>query len=326
MAVTSTVALLVLVALSVWRKKLRIGYELWQLTHGVLAFVVIAAALTHVLLVGYYVNEPLEIALWLWMATVFVGLVLWIRVVKPLELRTKAWRIEDVIPERGNICTIVLKPSRLYARRFAGFHFEPGQFAWITVGKSPFAITRHPFSISSSAEKAERVALSIKAAGDFTREIGQLKPGATAYLDGPHGAFTIDRHDGPGFVFIGAGVGITPLMSMLRTMADRNDPRPCYLFFGNREWEGVAFREEIEELKGRLNLKVMHVLSRPPEGWEGNEGRISAAVLARHLPERYQRLQYFICGSDSMMDATEEALIHFGVSKRRVHTERFGMV
>jgi predicted ferric reductase len=326
MAVTSTVALLVLVALSVWRKKLRIGYELWQLTHGVLAFVVIAAALTHVLLVGYYVNEPLEIALWLWMATVFVGLVLWVRVVRPLELRTKAWRIEDVIPERGNICTIVLKPSRLYARRFDGFHFEPGQFAWITVGKSPFAITRHPFSISSSAEKTERVALSIKAAGDFTREIGQLKPGATAYLDGPHGAFTMDRHDGPGFVFIGAGVGITPLMSMLRTMADGNDPRPCYLFFGNREWEGVAFREEIEELKGRLNLEVMHVLSRPPEGWEGNEGRISAAVLARHLPERYQRLQYFICGSDSMMDATEEALIHLGVSKRRVHTERFGMV
>ncbi len=326
MAVTSTVALLIMVALSVWRKKLRIGYELWQLTHGVLAFVIIAAALTHVLLVGYYVNEPLEIALWLWMAVVFVGLILWVRVVKPLELRSTAWRIEDVIPERGNICTLVLKPSRLRARRFDRFAFEPGQFAWITVGKSPFAITRHPFSISSSAEKTERVALSIKAAGDFTEKIGHLKPGATAYLDGPHGAFTIDRHDGPGFVFIGAGVGITPLMSMLRTMADRSDPRPYYLFFGNREWESVAFREEIEELKGRLNLEVVHVLSRPPEGWEGDEGRISAAVLARHLPERYQRLQYFICGSDPMMDATEDALVHLGVPKRRVHSERFGMV
>jgi predicted ferric reductase len=326
MAVTSTVALLIMVALSVWRKKLRIGYELWQLTHGVLAFVVIAAALTHVLLVGYYVNEPLEIALWLWMAVVLVGLILWVRVVKPLELRSTAWRIEELIPERGNICTLVLKPSRLRARRFDRFAFEPGQFAWITVGKSPFAITRHPFSISSSAEKTERVALSIKAAGDFTEKIGHLKPGATAYLDGPHGAFTIDRHDGPGFVFIGAGVGITPLMSMLRTMADRSDPRPYYLFFGNREWESVAFREEIEELKGRLNLEVVHVLSRPPEGWEGDEGRIDAAVLARHLPKRYQRLQYFICGSDSMMDATEDALVHLGVPKRRVHTERFGMV
>ena len=326
MAVTSTVALLVLVGLSVWRKKLNVSYELWQLTHSVLAFVVIAAALTHVLLVGYYVNEPLEIALWLWMATVFVGLILWVRVVRPLELRSKAWRIEAVIPERGNICTIVLKPSRLHTRKFGRFHFESGQFAWITVDKSPFAITRHPFSISSSAEKTERVALSIKAAGDFTQKINYLKPGATAYLDGPHGAFTIDRHDGPGFVFIGAGVGITPLISMLRTMADRSDLRPCYLFFGNREWERVAFREEIEELKSRLNLEVVHVLSRPPEGWEGDEGRIDAAVLARHLPERYQHLQYFICGPDSMMDATEDALVHLGVPKRRVHSERFGMV
>jgi predicted ferric reductase len=326
MAVISTVSLLVLVALSIWRKKLRIRYELWQITHGVLAFVVMAAALTHVLLVGYYINEPLEIALWLWMTVVFVGLILWVRVVRPLELRSKAWRIEDVIPERGNICTLVLKPSRLHARRFDGFPFEPGQFAWITVNKSPFGITRHPFSISSSAEKTERVALSIKASGDFTRNVGYLKPGATAYLDGPHGAFTIDRHYGPGFVFIGAGVGITPLMSMLRTMTDRSDPRPCYLFFGNREWEGVAFREEIEELKGRLNLEVVHVLSRPPEGWEGEEGRTDAAVLARHLPERYQRLQYFICGSDSMMDDTEDALVRLGVPKRRVHSERFGMV
>ncbi|MDQ3285166.1 MAG: ferric reductase-like transmembrane domain-containing protein [Actinomycetota bacterium] len=326
MAVTSTLALIVMVALSVWREKLRLSYELWQLTHSVLAFVVIAAALTHVLLVGYYVNEPLEIALWIWMAVVFVGLVLWVRVVRPLELRTKAWRIEDVMRERGNICTIVLKPTRLHARKFDGFHFEPGQFAWITVNKSPFAITRHPFSISSSAEKTGRVAVSIKASGDFTRNVSYLKPGTTVYLDGPHGAFTMDRHDGPGFVFIGAGVGITPLMSMLRTMADRGDPRPCHLFFGNREWEGIAFREEIEELKGRLNLEVMHVLSRPPEGWEGEKGRIDAAVLARHLPERYQRLQYFICGSDSMMNATEDALVQLRVPKRRIHTERFGMV
>ena len=326
MAVTSTVALLLMVALSVWREKLRVSYELWQLTHGVLAFMAIVAALAHVLLVGYYVNEPLEIVLWLWMSAVFVGLILWVRVVRPLELRSKAWRIEEVIPERGNICTIVLKPSRLHARRFDGFHFEPGQFAWITVNKSPFAITRHPFSISSSAEKTERVALSIKASGDFTRNVGYLKPGATAYLDGPHGAFTIDRHYGPGFVFIGAGVGITPLMSMLRTMTDRSDPRPCYLFFGNREWEGVAFCEEIEELKGKLNLEVVHVLSRPPEGWEGEDGRIDAAELGRHLPERYQRLQYFICGSDSMMEDTEDALVRLGVPKRRVHSERFGMV
>ena len=120
MGVTSIVALLVLVGLAVWRKKLRIGYELWQWTHGVLAFVVVGTALTHVLLVGYYINEPLEIALWLWMSVVFVGLVLWVRVVRPLELRGKAWRVEDVVPERGGIHTVVLEPSRLRARKFDG--------------------------------------------------------------------------------------------------------------------------------------------------------------------------------------------------------------
>jgi predicted ferric reductase len=326
MAVTSTVALVVMVVLSVWRKKLRIGYEFWQLTHAALAFVVVVAALAHVLLVGYYVNEPLEIALWLWMSVVFVGLILWVRVVRPLELLSKAWRIDDVIPERGDIRTVVLKPSRLHARRSDGFHFEPGQFAWITVGKSPFAITRHPFSISSSAEETARLTFSIKAAGDFTREIGCHKPGATVYLDGPHGAFTMDRHDGPGFVFVGAGVGITPLMSMLRTMADRNDPRPCYLFFGNREWEVVPFREEIEELRSKLDLKVVHVLSRPSESWKGERGRIGAEVLARHLPEQYGSLQYFICGPDSLMDAAEDALVRLGVPRRKVHSERFVMV
>ena len=326
MAVTSTIALLVLVALSIWRKQLHIGYEFWQLTHGVLAFVAVVAALTHVLLVGYYVNEPLEVALWLWMSVVFVGLILWVRVVRPLEIRSKAWHIEDVIPERGDIHTVMLKPSKSHAHRFDGLRFEPGQFAWVKVGKSPFAVTWHPFSISSSAEKAGRVALSIKAAGDFTREISYLKPGTPVYPDGPHGAFTLDRYDGPGFVFIGAGVGITPLLSMLRTMADRNDLRPCYLFFGNREWESVAFREEIEDLGSRLNLEVVHVLSRPPEDWEGEEGRIGAAVLARHLLARYQNLQYFICGPESLMDAAEDALVDLGIPKRRIHSERFVMV
>jgi ferredoxin-NADP reductase len=115
-------------------------------------------------------------------------------------------------------------------------------------------------------------------------------------------------------------------MSMLRTMADRNDLRPCFLFFGNREWDGVAFREEIEELESRLNLEVVHVLSRPPEGWEGEEGRIRATVLARHLPERYRSLQYFICGPDPLMDAAEGALVDLGVPESRVHSERFAVV
>jgi predicted ferric reductase len=58
MVVISTVTLLALMALCVWRKKLRISYELWQLTHDILGVAIIATALAHVFLVGYYVYEP----------------------------------------------------------------------------------------------------------------------------------------------------------------------------------------------------------------------------------------------------------------------------
>ena len=326
MAVLSVIALLTLVALSVWRKRLHISYETWQLTHGVLAVVAVVAALVHVLLVDYYVDEPWEKALWILMSAAFVWLLVWVRIIKPLQRYRRSWVIEKVIPERGNTYTMVLEPSAGRAHNANGFTFEPGQFAWIMVGRSPFAITQHPFSFSSSAERTDRVMLSVKAAGDFTSEIGSLVPGTKVYLDGPYGAFTVDRHEGPGFVFIGAGVGVTPLMSMMRTLADRKDVRPSYLFLNNRDTESIIFREEIEALKSRLNLTVVHVLSHPDDAWKGERGHLNADLCRRYLPERYHHLQYFICGPGPMMDATEDALAEIGVPADRVHTERFVMV
>jgi NAD(P)H-flavin reductase len=92
-----------------------------------------------------------------------------------------------------------------------------------------------------------------------------------------------------GFGLIAGGVGIAVLISMLRTMADRHDVRPVVLVYGNRDWDGVAFREELEELEDRLNLSVVHVLSGPPAEWPGETGRVRAEVLARHLPPGYRR-------------------------------------
>jgi NAD(P)H-flavin reductase len=60
----------------------------------------------------------------------------------------------------------------------------------------------------------------------------------------------------------------------------RNDTRAD----ANREWDGVAFRDELERLKDRLTLTVVHVLERPPEDWAGETGYVTAEVLSRHLP------------------------------------------
>jgi len=156
--------------------------------------------------------------------------------------------------------------------------------------------------------------------------VGELEPGTTVYVDGPHGVFSIDQDEGPGFGLIAGGVGIAGLISMLRTMADRQDVRPVLLFYANGDWDGVAFREDLETLKDRLDLTVVHVLERPPGPWSGETGYLTAEVLARHLPPGYRRFQFFICGPDPMMDAAEAALVKLGVPPERVHTERFDMV
>jgi ferredoxin-NADP reductase len=109
-------------------------------------------------------------------------------------------------------------------------------------------------------------------------------------------------------------------------MADREDVRPVVLVYANNDWEDVAFREEIERLKGRMNLAVVHVLVRPPGNWTGEIGYVRTDLLARHLPRGYRRFQFFICGPGPMMDAAEAALVELGVSAARIHTERFDMV
>jgi predicted ferric reductase len=104
MVVISTVTLLALMALCVWRKKLRISYELWQLTHDVLGVAIIATALAHVFLVGYYVDEPWERVLWLAMSGAFVVLRVRVRIVRPLQLYRSPWRVEGVLPEQNRCC------------------------------------------------------------------------------------------------------------------------------------------------------------------------------------------------------------------------------
>jgi predicted ferric reductase len=316
----AALSLIALVVTSVWRLRLRLSYEWWHAAHTALALIAVVGALTHVYFVDEYVSTIWKQALWGVMSAAFVALLVWVRLLKPRSLRDRPWRLERVGAERGQTTTLALRPPD-----GAGFRFDPGQFAWFTFGGSPFSLTRHPFSFSSSAERDE-VEIAVKALGDLSSQMHALDPGTTVYVDGPHGVFSIDQDEGPGFGFVAGGVGITGLLSMLRTMADREDVRPAVLVYANRDWDGVAFRDEIEGLERRLNLTVVHVLGRPPADWTGETGYVSALLLSRHLPRGYRRFQFFICGPPPMMNAAEKALLDLGVPAERVHTERFDMV
>ena len=317
----SVLVVLVLVAVSVWRKPLRIPYEVWRWTHGFLAIGGVALALAHIQGVGYYVGVPWKRALWIFIVATWIGVLAWVRLVKPWRLRTRPYRVAGVTPERGDAWTLAVEPVG-----HSGFEFQPGQFAWVTVGRSPFSMGEHPFSIASSPAAGGRVAFTIKELGDFTRTVGRIPEGQRVYLDGPYGAFTLDRHPAPGYVFVVGGIGVAPIMSMLRALADRGDRRPLLLVYAYRRWERLTFREELEALQARLALRVVYVLAEPPEGWQGEAGLVTADLLDRHLPPDRHALQYFVCGPVPMIELVERLLHRLGIPVSRVHAELFDLV
>jgi predicted ferric reductase len=315
----SVLALLGIVVTSVFRQQIKLPYEPWRIIHLALGVTAIVSAQMHASLAGLYTNVAWKQAVWIVIAITMVGLVLYLRLLKPLVQRAHRWRVAEVRPERGGTTTLVLEPVG-----HVGLLFEPGQFAWLKLTPSPFTLEEHPFSFSSSAKRPDRLEFGIKGLGDFTRAVANLPPGTPAYLDGPHGAFSIDRYPAPGYVLIAGGVGITPILSILVTMADRRDRRPVILIYAGNQWEDVAYREQIEELKGRLNLTVEYAVPDAP-GVPPGRKFVDDDLLQQALPEEARFWHVFLCGPPPMMRAGGEALERLAIPLDQVHTERFNL-
>jgi predicted ferric reductase len=319
----SVLALVILMITSIWRRALRLSYPVWHVLHSVLGVVIVLAALGHAFLVDYYLSEPWVRLTWAAYGAAFLWLAVWVRIVKPVRLWRRPFRVVELWPEPGNSVTVGLEPA--YRHGGQQFSFQAGQFAWLLPGRTPFRPTFHPFSMSSSADRS-RVEFTIKQVGGFTNSVRRLKVGDTVYVDGPHGSFTLERNPGMGFAFIAAGVGVTPFLSMLSTLADRGDRRPITLILGNSRADQITGIRQLARLKGRLNLTVVHVVSKPSSQWRGERGRIDAAVLDRHLPVERRVLQYFICAREEMVVSVTASLESLGVPGDRIHSEQFGMV
>ncbi|MCW2982665.1 MAG: oxidoreductase, partial [Conexibacter sp.] len=127
-----------------------------------------------------------------------------------------------------------------------------------------------------------------------------------------------------GRLLLASGIGITPAMSLIRTAAQRGDPRPLVLIYGSRRWADVTFREELGDLQRRLpNLEVLCVLSRPEAGWRGARGRIDAALLRRHAPRDLTAWSALVCGPPAMVAGTTTALVRLGMPARAIQAEGF---
>jgi predicted ferric reductase len=320
-ALLGILMLILLIVMSVWREALRIEYETWRVLHGALAVAAIAFSMLHIAGVEHYLNLPWHRALWAFMAAGAIGLLGYVRIYKPVRMMMRPYVVEEVRREQGDSWTV-----RLSASGHGGPRFQAGQFAWLTLWHSPFAVEEHPFSFSSSAEHPARPEFTIKALGDFTSEIAELEPGTRAYLDGPYGAFSYERYSAPSYAFIAGGVGITPIMSMLRTMADRGEKAPVTLVYAVKAMEEATFLEEIEGLRDVLPLTLVMVPEEAEEDWEGEEGFVDADLLRRRLPAPLEEHEYFVCGPPAMLEAVDQALGELEVPTRAVHMERFNLV
>ncbi|PRY88503.1 ferredoxin reductase family protein [Mongoliibacter ruber] len=315
--VFATFGMLTLLYTSLWRVSSGLNYEWWRLLHGILGFGLVFVGVVHSIQVGHYLNSPLKVGLLILFFLPMVYFVFHTRIIRPWISRKNPFVIREVVPKKDDCYTLKLENNG--SKKFS---FEPGQFTWITIADTSFSMQQHPFSFSSSAASG-LLEITAKRLGDFTKTWKYLKPGQTAFLEGPFGSFTLK--DKPCFMVMG-GIGVTPAISILKTLYDRKDDRKCILIYGNENWKKIPFRDELATLEKKLNLQLIHVLEEPNEGWEGEKGLISEELIRKYLPENCNEFDYYICGPAPMMDEAELTFRDSGVDWKNIYAERFDFV
>jgi predicted ferric reductase len=317
--VVALAALLLLVLTSALRDRLPWRYETWRASHLVLGMAAVGGGLHHAITTGRF--SAAGAVHWFWWA-VGLGVIATIAVLygwRWLTLHRRPFRLETVTKRADRMWELDIRPNA----DNPPWAYRAGQFVWMTEGARRFPLFDHPFSIADSPARPG-LSLIIKEAGDFTRTIGTLEPGTPIGIDGPYGDFTLEAHDCDAVLLLAGGVGIAPIMGLLRDMAARRDPRPVRLAYAAGRPENFACIDEIEAAKTVLDLDTMLVSEEDAPGWDGVVGRLDHRRLTELLDGLERgRTVAFICGPGPMVTAVSDALLDFGLPMANVVYERF---
>ncbi len=307
------------VGLAIVRGQPNYSYETWRLGHGIGALVIAGLILHHTLSAGRYAQDPVLAGVWIALSALALASFLWIYVAGPLLQFRRPWRVTktQLIAER--IWEVEIAPDG-----HRGLDYEAGQFVWLNLGHSPLSVRENPFSISSAPGSGPNIQFLIKELGDLTRSLGSIPQGAPAYIDGPHGNLTVKGRDAAGVALIAGGIGVAPLIGVLRQLTLDHDPRSRVLVYADRTVEQFVHREELEALAKEAETELVLVLDEPPAGWAGETGRIDRAMLGRlfDTPERREWL-FLLCGPFPMLTSVEDSLVDIGVQSNRILAEKF---
>jgi predicted ferric reductase len=314
--------LLAQVSVALLRSVMRLSYERWRRTHNTVALVILTLGFAHSVRTSDDLKTAGELSLWALPPALGFATWLYSRVIRRHVLARRTFRVQSVKLEAPRVWTVTLETPAGHP-----FSFLPGQFQFLRLLDSNVPTEEHPFSIASSPTRPQHISLTIKACGNFTTLIDRIRVGELATVHGPFGRFSHDLHPNEAdLVFVAGGVGITPLMSMLRAMHDRGEKRRVTLIYACHGLDDVLFIPELVAMEASQcpALKVICVLSQPPSWWSGETGHVDAHRLDKWCSGLEDKAFYLCCPSKMNVELVR-GLRHRRVSQRRIHCDYFAL-
>lgn len=252
-------------------------------------------------------------------------------------------KLHSLTPETEYAYTLTFEVPESLKETFA---YTQGQYLTLRFTINGEEVRRAYSMCSSPLEEHLAVTVKRVEGGKVSNYIADhLKAGDTVSVMPPEGRFftKLDEDNRKSYYLFAAGSGITPLMSILKTILEKEPQSTVFLLYGNRNEEQIIFKEALGALEKRYSnqLIVEHILSQPKREkskgimgllskgtllWQGKTGRIDEKQVRLFLeenPARYPDTEYFICGPGTMISAVEAALLSKNVDKKHIHTEHF---
>jgi ferredoxin-NADP reductase len=202
-----------------------------------------------------------------------------------------------------------------------GFNYLPGQFIILSL-EGENGEVKKPLSLSSSPTEESLEVTKRLTGHEFSNAFISLKKEDQIKFAGPYGNFAF-RGEHTRIAMLSGGIGITPLLSMIRYCTDMKLPNEIMLFYSNREESDIPFNDELDELKRRnSNLTVINTLTRPGPHWTGQTGRIDANLIKKHI-EQASDWHFYTSGPGKMVDSMLLVLKEIGVPDDRSFREYF---
>lgn len=234
--------------------------------------------------------------------------------------------IKDIRKETGDTVSIALGITDALKESFS---YKPGQYITLKLNAGGEEI-RRSYSLSSSpdADSDFRIAVKMVPNGKASTLLNQkVKVGETIEVMPPQGNFTPSLSGVSAYVFFAAGSGITPVISIVKSILKKNQGR-CVLFYGNKDENSVIFKKEIDALATASNgqLQVVYIYSRQKCADVVCEGRIdknkAKTLLDKHV-DVTENNEYFMCGPEEMIKNVSSLLENIRVPKANIHFELF---